>query len=324
MAKYLLVNFGGPRDLDEIPSFLESLLTDRDVIRTRFPTFFHNWLFGRIARKRALKIREDYHEIGGKSPIYFDTEAIKEALSRKLKAPVLTFHRYLPATHADSLKQIEKAKELIVLPLFPQFCYATTGSIARFFSPYFPNQLRWIKSYAGHPAFIAAYQKRISDFLQENELAEEETLLFFSAHGIPKKFVKEGDPYEDECNLSYNKVMEAFPRIKSRLCFQSKFGRGEWLKPYTNEACEEILNWHEGRKKIVFIPISFTSDHIETLFEIEKLYLPIIREKGLNAYRCPALNLEPYWIDALAEILRGNEFHQNDALVRNKNSSFRI
>lgn len=318
MPNYLLVNFGGPRDLDEVSPFLETLLCDRDVIRTWFPTFFHNWFFKRIARKRALKVREDYEEIGGRSPIYFDTEAMAKGLSERLKAPVFTFHRYLPSTHQMSLKALEKKGEIRVLPLFPQFCYATTGSIARFLSPYFSNELRWIKSYPNHPRFIEAYQRRIRDFLNEMGLKEEETLLFFSAHGIPKRFVEEGDPYEVECNLSYKGVMEAFPKAKSRLCYQSKFGRGEWLKPYTNEACEEILEWNEGRKNIVFIPISFTSDHIETLFEIEKLYLPIVREKGLNAYRCPALNLEPYWLDALAEIFQETPLFKNDTLVAKK------
>ncbi|MBX7066364.1 MAG: ferrochelatase [Parachlamydiales bacterium] len=314
MNPYLLVNFGGPRDLEEIPSFLTELLCDRDVIRTRFPTFFHNWFFGRIARKRALKIREDYIEIGGRSPIYFDTEAIKENLSQKLNVPVHTFHRYLTATHSETLKQVEKTDECIVLPLFPQFCYATTGSIARFFAP--SKKLRWIKSYAAHPAFIGSYQRRIRDFLNEQMLEEKETLLLFSAHGVPKKFIDQGDPYEQECRASFNGVMEAFPKIKARLCYQSKFGRGEWLRPYTNEACEDILKWHEGRKNVVFVPISFTSDHIETLFEIEQLYLPLIEKNGLKAYRCPALNLEPYWLDALAEIAKEAELYPNDLLVR--------
>src|SRR5439155_491549 len=124
-------------------------------------------------------------------------------------------------------------------------------------------KLRWIRSYAGHPAFIAAYQRRIASFLQEQRLAEEETVLFFSAHGIPQAFVKEGDPYEEECQISVREVMKGFPQAKGRLCYQSKFGKGEWLRPYTNEACEEILSWHEGRKCVVFVPISFTSDHIE-------------------------------------------------------------
>ncbi len=309
----LLVNFGGPRNLEEIPLFLTSLLCDRDVIRTRFPTFFHNWFFGRVARKRALKIRGDYEEIGGKSPIYFDTETIKERLEQKFGRQVLTFHRYLPNTHEEAFEKIRAAKELIVLPLFPQFCYATTGSIARMLAPY--KKLRWIKSYAAHPAFIQSYQRRIRDYLIENQLKEEETVLLFSAHGVPKAFVEKGDPYEEECKSSFEEVMKGFPKMKGRLCYQSKFGRGEWLRPYTNEASEKILDWHEGRKNVVFIPISFTSDHIETLFEIEKLYLPLIRKNGLNAYRCPALNLEPYWIDALASILKEESLYETNALI---------
>jgi ferrochelatase len=316
MPNYLIVNFGGPRNLEEVPSFLTSLLCDRDLIRTRFPNWIHNWLFTRVAKKRAMKVSEDYHEIGGKSPIYFDTETIREVLSQKLAAEVCTFHRYLPATHAESIRQISQKEEWITLPLFPQFCYATTGSIARFLAPHCSTKLKWIKSYANHPAFIDAYQRRIRTFLQENNLEEKETLLFFSAHGVPKRFSEEGDPYETECNLSYREVMKGFPQAKGRLCYQSKFGRGEWLRPYTNEAAERILDWHEGRKHIVFIPISFTSDHIETLFEIEKLYLPIIRAKGLNAYRCPALNLESYWIESLVEILQKPTLYENHSLIR--------
>ncbi|PIS02257.1 MAG: ferrochelatase [Chlamydiae bacterium CG10_big_fil_rev_8_21_14_0_10_42_34] len=312
----LLVNFGGPRNLDEVAPFLKELLCDRDVIRTRFPKFFHNWLFSRIARKRATKVKEDYELIGGASPIYFDTENLAKALSEKLQVEVLTFHRYLPATHAASIEKMKKAKELKVLPLFPQYCSATTGSIARFLSHLPPNKLKWIKSYAKHPAFIKAYQKRIANFLTEKGLKEEDTVLFFSAHGVPKSFIQEGDIYESECIDSFNEVMKAFPKTLGRLCYQSKFGRGEWLRPYTNEACDEICNWNEGRKQIVFIPISFTSDHIETLFEIEKLYLPIIESKGLNAYRCPALNLESYWVDALLEIAQGPAVLSSKSLIR--------
>ncbi len=314
MKNYLLVNFGGPRDLDEIPSFLTELLCDKDVVRTPFPSFLHNFLFRRVAKKRALKVREDYLEIGGKSPIYFDTEAIRETLSQKLQAPVVSFHRYLIATHEATRRELEKEKEWIVLPLFPQFCYATTGSIARFFGP--SSTLRWIKSYARSPAYIASFQRRIRDYLLERKIVEEEAILLFSAHGVPKQFVEEGDPYEVECNHSFKAILEAFPKALGRLCYQSKFGKGEWLRPYTDEACRDILQWHEGRKHIVFIPLSFTSDHIETLFEIEKLYLPLIEQNGLKAYRCPALNLEPYWIDALAEIARGSELHTNDTLIR--------
>lgn len=313
---YLLVNFGGPRNLDEIEPFLKELLCDPDVIRTRLPPFFHNWLFKRIARKRASTVRRDYEQIGGGSPIYADTEALAKALCEKLKAPVLTFHRYLPATHATALEQILNAKEVKAIPLFPQFCYATTGSAARFLSICPPQKIRWIKSYATHPAFIHAYQRRIASFLQEKNWREENTLLLFSAHGVPQIFIDEGDIYESECRLSVSGVMKAFPRALSHLSYQSKFGRGEWLKPYTNDVCEQILSWHQGRPHVAIVPISFTSDHIETLFEIERLYLPPIRAQGLHAARCPALNLEPYWIDALAQIAQETNLCSNSMLVR--------
>ncbi len=315
MEQYLLVNFGGPRDLEEIGPFLKELLCDRDVIRTRFPSFLHNWIFSRLAQKRSLKIREDYEFIGGKSPIYFDTEALAIALSKQLTAQVLTFHRYLKETHADSLKKISAAKDLKVIPLFPQFSFATTGSIARFFSKYVKVNLQWVKSYPDHPAFIGAYQRRVAEFLEAQNLKEEETVLFFSAHGLPKSFVEQGDPYQAECESSFKALMEKFPKALGKLCYQSKFGRGEWLRPYTNEAAVEISSWNQGRKNVVFVPISFTSDHIETLFEIEKLYLPLV---GANAYRCPALNLESYWIKALAEIAEETNLSDNQCLVRKK------
>jgi len=313
---YLLVNFGGPRSLEEIPEFLTCLLSDRDVIRTRFPAFFHNWFFGRVAKKRAFTLAKDYELIGGKSPIYFDTETLAKLLETQLQTPVYTFHRYLPATHRESLRRIGQAKSLTVLPLFPQFCYATTGSVARFLAPYFPKELQWVPSYATHPCFIASYQKRISQFLWEHHLLESETLLFFSAHGVPQRFVDEGDPYEQECCATYEAIMKGFLKAASILAYQSKFGKGEWLKPYTDETCHNILLWNKGRKNVVMVPMSFTSDHIETLFEVEKLYLPILASKGLRAFRCPALNLEPYWIDALLEILQTQELVPTAMLIR--------
>ncbi len=319
---YLLVNFGGPRDVGEIAPFLTALLQDRDVIRTRFPTFFHNWFFGRIARKRAGKIAEDYEKIGGRSPIYFDTEETAKQLSPLLNAPVLTFHRYLPATHANSLSAIEEcaAKEIQVIPLFPQFSYATTGSIARFFmerlEPKQVRKLRWIKSYPAHRAFIGSYIQRISDFLREKNLNEEETILLFSAHGVPLSFIERGDLYQSECELSYLHTIDAFPKALGRLSYQSKFGRGEWLRPYTDETCKGTAEWGMGRKQVVVVPIAFTSDHIETLFEIEELYLPLIRQQGFDAYRCPALNLEPYWIEGLCQIAKETSGLATQMLVR--------
>ncbi len=323
MTAYLIVNFGGPRSLSEIEPFLSTLLTDRDVVRTKLPKVFNNYLFRRIAKKRSVKVAADYEMIGGKSPIYGDTEFVAEALRARLNAPVLTFHRYLPTTHAESLAAIEAldAEEIRVFPMFPQFTYATTGSIARLFknklSEKALNKLKWVKSYPSHPSFIEVTQQTIRSYLKEKNLKEEETLFFFSAHGVPQSFVDQGDLYAYECQLSYENVMKGFPHTESLLAYQSKFGPGEWLRPYTQEVCEQIEDYRKGRKNVLFIPISFTSDHIETLFEIEQDYLPIIRKQGVTPFRLPSLNRRPEWIEAIEEILKNYTPSSTSMLVRN-------
>lgn len=319
---YLLVNFGGPRSKEEIAPFLKALLTDRDVIRTPLPPFLQRWLFTYFAHRRAKKIAPDYDLIGGKSPIFEDTEALAEKLHVKTGQHVMTFHRYLPSTHTASLKVIEEAsrKEIRVLPLFPQFSYATTGSIARFFADYLPwstvRRMRWIKSYCGHPSYIQVMQRTIQQFLKEHQIVEEETLLLFSAHGVPRTFICNGDIYESECQLSYELIRQLFPKAACKLSFQSKFGKGEWLHPYTDKVCETISSYAAGKKHVVVVPLSFTSDHIETLYEIEYLYLPPIRERGFLAWRCPALNLREDWVESIVDIMKDPNLCMNQMLIR--------
>lgn len=307
--KYLLVNFGGPRTLNEIEPFLKSLLLDQDVIRTGMPKILHRYIFQRVAKKRVETISKDYVLIGGGSPIYADTVALAEKLEKRLGEKVLTFHRYLPMTHKEFFVQIEalECDEIVVFPLFPQFTYATTGSIARLFEEKLSqktlNKMRWIKSYPSHKAFVQLTQKEIRKFLSVNNLKDEETILLFSAHGVPKKFIETGDLYLTETQASFQKITEAFPKTLNRLCYQSKFGPDEWLKPYTVDLCETVTKWHQGRQNVLFVPISFTSDHIETLYEIEHQYMTIVKEQGLLSYRLPAFNGSDDWIEAIVEIL---------------------
>lgn len=319
---YIIANFGGPRHLKEIRPFLEELLTDRDVIRTRMPKPIHNYLFKRIAKKRSKKIQSDYESIGGKSPIYEDTEEIALKLRKELDAPVLTFHRYLPSTHEDFLQLVKQtdADEWIIFPLFPQFSYATTGSIARFFENHLPKEttlkMRWIKSYSGHPAFAKCYQKKIKELMTKHHLKEEKTVLLFSAHGLPQTFIEEGDLYLDECERSYRKILNAFPLAMGKLSFQSKFGPGEWLRPSTYDVCTDFENSSEERETVIFIPLSFTSDHLEILFEVERLYLPIIEEKGIKAIRCDALNQDEKWVEGIVEIIKESDRTNTKMLIR--------
>lgn len=306
---YILANFGGPRDLEEVFPFLKELLTDQDLIDTGWPAWWHRFFFSQVARKRSKKVVHDYALIGGKSPIFEDTEAIAERLSKRLGAPVIPFHRYLPQTHPIFLKAVAhfwKGEEVSVLPLFPQFSYTTTGSIARWFSRHLPRacveQLLWVRSYPEHPVFIEGFQRRIRECLQTHGCHEKETLLLYSAHGLPVRYVQKGDPYQRECERSFRCIAAGFPEASHQLCYQSLFGKEEWLRPYTSEVCATLpIGIH---RNVVVVPLSFTSDHIETLFEVEQQYLPLLRDRQVRALRCTALNREDLWIEGLVEILK--------------------
>lgn len=320
MQLNVIVNFGGPRNFNEIEDFLKALLCDRDVIRTRLPQWMHAMLFSRVAKKRAVAIVKDYELIGGSSPIFEDTEAIAHAISEVRSQKVLTFHRYLPSTHAAFIESIHNCDcDVTVFPMFPQYSYATTGSVARFFSKRLGrgtmNNVQWIRSYFSHPSYIQCMQRCIAEYMQEQHLDEEETILFFSPHGLPQEFISVGDSYQMECQSSFQNIAGAFPKAFSTLAYQSKFGKGEWLRPYTNERCEQIETWGKGYRNVVFIPLSFTSDHIETLFEVEYQYLPIVRAKGFQAYRCPALNRRKDWINAISQIMNDSSLCNTQTLI---------
>ncbi len=318
----LVINFGGPRNLVEVPDFLEALLTDKDVIRTPFPAFFQDLFFKRIARKRSLKVSKDYEKIGGKSPIFEDTEAVASALGNVMDLPVIAFHRYLRATHESFLQKIEKldADEILVFPLFPQFSYATTGSIARWFKKHLPvslcKKMKWVASYPTHPSYVKAFVQNTKDFLEEKNLKEKEVVFLFSAHGLPESFIQEGDPYQNECGASFQRIADHFPKASSFLSYQSKFGRSKWITPSTIDMCHQVKEWIGDKKHIVFLPLSFTSDHIETLFEIEQEYLAPLKTAGYSAIRCPALGRRQDWIEAMKSIILSSDKVKTNSLVR--------
>lgn len=320
--RLILANFGGPRNLEEIETFLKSLLNDQEIIRSGFPPFLHRFLFNRVAKKRAPKVAPDYEEIGGKSPIFEDTETIAAFLRKSFGCPVSTFHRYLEDTHKSFIDEIEGCQEekIIVFPFFPQFSYATTGSIALFFAEHFSSKVQakllWIRSFAEDPFYIANFQKIIRETLENHHIAEADAAILFSAHGIPKKFAATGDPYVKECEATYKAVAAAFPEAATLLSYQSQFGKEEWIRPYTKKVCEDPFSWNQGRTRIFIAPLSFPTDHIETLFEIEKLYIRQLREKGLEAWRIPALNLRENWLNALPDVITRSRLYPIDALLR--------
>lgn len=302
----ILANFGGPRTSDEIYSFLKTLLCDQDVIQTGWSPPLHRLLFSYIAKKRTAKVAKDYAKIGGASPIYFDTLKLKKYLEDTLKLPVYDFHRYLPQTHGSFLKDVDnhQGKSLLVFPLFPQFSFATTGSIARFFATHLCGRtlekLQWLPSYETHTSFIGAYVHNIKHKMKQHHLNEEDVCLFYSFHGVPKKFTCFNDPYQKHCLASFEAIKKEFPLADHMMAFQSKFGKGEWLKPYTSDLVEGDLTWLK-KKHVLFVPLSFTSDHIETLFEVEYEYKQVLENRGIHALRVDAIAQDFSWVTQIIE-----------------------
>lgn len=298
---YVLVNFGGPRNQDEVYPFLKALLCDQDVIQTGFIKPFHDLLFSYIAKKRSKTVKEDYQEIGGASPIFFDTEKLAVELEKEFERPFICFHRYLPATHQEFFQKINqfKDKKILCIPMFPQFSFATTGSCARFFEQNLCGRLleniQWIPSYATHSAFINAYSAQIKKVCLDNQLSLDQVCLFTSFHGVPRKFICFNDPYENHCQASFNALKAQFPESEHILAYQSKFGKGEWLRPYTIDLVENEPIW-DASKHVLFVPLSFTSDHIETLFEVQEQYIEPLLKKGLKALRVPSLQGQSHWL----------------------------
>lgn len=314
---YLLANFGGPRSTNEIGIFLKSLLTDSLVTGPFFCKSLHKKLFSAIALRRAPQLVGPYNTIGGASPIYRDTEQLAKQLASYLQAPVVTFHRYLPTTHAHTVNQLYTLAphyDLEALPLFPHFTYSVTGSIARFFHDQVPTvPIAWVPRFGSHPLFIANMVQHLQTFLSSQNISKQDCCFLFSAHSLPKKMIRAGDPYQQECEQSYQAILKAFCPDESYLCYQSKFGFGRWLNP----SIKRLVTTLDTHKRYVcIVPFGFTSDHIETLYEIEHLYLPILKARGFTALRVPAIYSSPQWIETLSKILlTSNKVYTQELLL---------
>ncbi|EPP36543.1 Ferrochelatase [Chlamydia avium] len=316
ISAYLLANFGGPRNTQDCQAFLTSLLTDPDVTGGMLPSAIHKYLFTFIAKKRTKKVIPFYEAIGGRSPIYQDTESLAKILSSYLHAPVIPFHRYLEDTHTATIRKLEAFKNLRVLgvPLFPHFTYAVTGSIVRCIHKYLPEaNISWIAHFGNHPAFLSCIIDHIRKFLQSHDIPEDNCCLLFSAHGLPVKYIRKGDPYSQQCEHSFLAISQQLHPIETHLCYQSKFGFGKWLSPATQTICATLAT---SKKYVLIVPFGFTSEHIETLYEIEKEYLPILRQRGYVALRIPTIYNSVHWGETLATIIQNSPHTAYPELIK--------
>jgi len=301
---------GGPDTLADVEPFLFNLFSDRRIIRLSPFPFLQKFIASKIAKKRAPKSCEAYKLIGGGSPQKRLTTNQGTALAKSLSAhgtfPVKMAMRYWTPRADETLREFAKAgiNKLVALSLYPHYSKATGGSslidlrraIAE--SPHHFD-LAEISSWPCEPQYIDCLAEDIKAGLAELP-NNEKTVVVYSAHSLPVKFIEEGDPYLEQINETIAAI-ELKTGIKGRLCFQSRSGPVRWLSPSTPEMLETLAA--EGAHDLLMVPISFVSDHVETLYEIDILYRKHAASMGMKLRRIPGLNDRPAFIAALRQLV---------------------
>ncbi|PKL51483.1 MAG: ferrochelatase [Nitrospira bacterium HGW-Nitrospira-1] len=332
----LLLNLGGPDSLGAVKPFLFNLFSDREIIRLG-PSFLQRPIAYLISSLRGKKTREAYGLIGGKSPIcditFAQAKALEEVLNKSgvrgqesgenALSPIthhpspVTFKvyaamRYWHPLIEDVIHEIYRdgVKRLIVLSLYPQYSVATTGStlakLGEVISKY-PMEIFSIQSWYDNQLYIDALVDEIkkgirvfNSSLLTPHSSPPEVHVLFSAHSLPVKFIEEGDPYVDQIKGTINEIVKKLD-IRWSLSYQSKSGPVKWLGPSTDRMIEALAA--KGIKNLLVAPISFVSDHIETLYEIDILYKGMAEKLGMRLERVKSLNTAPLFISALEDIV---------------------
>lgn len=312
----LLLNLGGPDRLEDVRPFLYNLFSDPEIIRLPVP-WLQSPLAWLISTSRAKKSQANYQQIGGGSPLRRITEEQAQALQKQLSqhgqdAEVYIGMRYWHPFTEEAVAQIKRdgIDRLVVLPLYPHFSISTSGSSFRLLEDLWHEdaalqQINYtvIPSWYDSPGYLEAMADLIAQQLDQLPNPDQ-AHVFFSAHGVPVSYVEEvGDPYQREIEACARLIMQRLDRPNPyTLAYQSRVGPVEWLKPYTEDAIRDLAE--KGVQDLVVVPLSFVSEHIETLQEIDMEYREVAEEAGIERFsRVPALNTHPVFINDLANMV---------------------
>jgi ferrochelatase len=308
----LLLQMGGPDSIDAVEPFLLNLFSDREIIKIG-PAWLQPVIARLIVKRRARHVEENYRQIGGSSPLRRLTEEQAANLENELGDGYRCFvaMRYWHPSTIEALAEIKKAgiSDITAVSLYPHYSKATTGSSIKELKRVLTEAkvdftVQYIDSFYNNPLYIEALQDRIREGLSQfHPLADVE--LLFSAHSLPISFIQEGDPYLEQIQESVKLVMKSFD-LQHHLSFQSKAGPVKWLEPSTDEMLKSLAQ--NGSKNILVVPLSFVSDHIETLHEIDIEYAKKAWELGIARFeRVPSLNSSPKFIRCLADLVRKSD-----------------
>ncbi len=326
----VLFQLGGPDSLETVEPFLRNLFLDPDIIPLGPINFIRGPLARYIAKKRCIPVAQRYAMIGRRSPIGILTERQRKKLVAALQPyidPVaVTAMRYWKPLTEDAVASLKKAgrlDELVLLPLYPHYSYATTLSSLKewrrvYGEPDDSLPERSIEHFYDHPLYIQALSTNIGKMLRHFPDSSRIQLVF-SAHGLPMSLVEKGDPYPRHVAETVHLVCEQgsarfpnWPRTHI-LCFQSKLGPAKWLEPSFLGTLERL--GQEGVKEALVVPVSFVTEHIETLHEINIDGRSDAKKWGIDRFRMmPAVGDSPLFIGALKDlVLRAVDIHPDRA-----------
>jgi protoporphyrin/coproporphyrin ferrochelatase len=313
----VLFQLGGPDSPDAVEPFLYNLFCDPDIIN-----FFGGWLARRplarwIARRRAGIVRDHYNAIGGKSPIRRLTElqarGLEEALAPDFEARCFIAMRYWHPLTQEAVDAVRSHQldGLVLLPLYPHYSFATTLSSLKEWRRVHSMRKRAsaapreavVEEFHVHPQYIQALVGNIETAFSRFD-DRRKVQLVFSAHGLPLSLIERGDPYQRQVQETVAAVMARGGWTNPHLlCFQSRVGRQKWLEPSLTHTLERLPK--EGKKHLLVIPISFVTEHIETLHEINIEAREHALASGVEQFEMmPALDDSPDFIAALASLVR--------------------
>ena len=309
----VLFQLGGPDSLDAVEPFLYNLFCDPDIIDFPFARIARQPLARLIASRRARHVAHHYAEISGKSPLLEHTLRQAAALEAELRldfdARVAVAMRYWHPFTEEAVRQMERhaPAEMVLLPLYPQYSRTTTGSSLHEWDRRWNGRrdcsIHIVEEFHQESAYLDAVVESVDRSLAGFDDPRGVDVVF-SAHSLPVAVVEAGDPYQRQIERTVELVWQRgrWPG-RRHLCYQSKVGASKWLRPSMHETVRRLAA--EGRQHVLVAPISFVSDHVETLHEIAIEHRAQARTLGIADFRMtPGLNDAPRFIGALAGLVR--------------------
>lgn len=305
----VLLNMGGPNNLDEVEMFLHNMFNDPYIIRTK-SSLLRRFIAAMITLTRTEKSQDIYRQIGGKSPLVEFTRSLCKRLSVALNEEVIVdfVMRYTPPMANEVCQRLKEqgVEKVYLIPLYPQYSSTTTQSSLDDFEAT-ARLIDWdvitveIKHFFSHATYNQCIVERIKEALGDDNA--ESFDIIFSAHGLPQKIVDQGDPYQRHviAHIELLKTMMIENQLhfnNVHLAYQSKVGPMKWLEPSLESALQQLQN-----KKVIIFPIAFTIDNSETDFELSIEYAEVAHELEYESYRvCRCPNDHPLFVQTLIEL----------------------